>query len=284
MTGAAEKFAVSVVMPALNEETNIEKAILETLAAFKTLSIHGEIVLMNDGSRDRTGEIGEALARKFPNIRVIHHSAPKGIGGSFWEGAHAAQGDVVLLLPGDGECVPEDSLRYMPLLNEVDIVIPFIYNVGVRDRSRRWISRLYKAVINLSFALLLNYMNGTVVYRRSVLLTLDLQSRGFFYQTELLIKAIRRGYLYAEVPCALGVRGAGRSSALTWRSFFKLSRDYLRTMKSVYFANPRIQYSYIDQSMTARRYEQIGGGPRTKNEIRNRPSGSLLENHPHSPS
>lgn len=230
-------YDISVVMPALNEQANLERAVEETVEAFKKLEINGEIVLINDGSQDQTGAIGDRLAQKYSFIQVIHHARPNGIGGSFWEGAHKSRGDVVTMLPGDGENDPIEILRYLPLMKEVDIVVPFVYNLEVRGRRRRWISRLYKAIINLSFGMLLNYMNGTVMYRRSVLLSLTLKARGFFYQTELLIKAIRMGYLYAEVPYALGTRSSGKSKATTLKSLFRLMRDYLRTVYQIYVSD-----------------------------------------------
>lgn len=246
-------YQISVVMPALNEEKNLERAVTETVEAFRKLNINGEIMLINDGSRDGTAKIADGLKLRFPFINVIHHEKPNGIGGSFWEGANKASGDVVTMLPGDGENDPIEILRYLPLMKEVDIVIPFVYNIEVRGRRRRWVSRLYKAIINLSFGMLLNYMNGTVMYRKTVLQSLDLRARGFFYQTELLIKAIRMGYLYAEVPYALGTRSSGKSKALTLTSFFKLSRDYLRTVYSVYYRNRKRKPQYPSESITGQR-------------------------------
>lgn len=251
------KYDISVVMPALNEEANVELAITETARAFETLGIRGEIVLINDGSTDRTGEIGEALKQRYAFLHVINHRVPHGIGGSFWEGAHAAAGDVVTMLPGDGENDPIEILRYLPLMKEVDIVVPFVYNQEVRGRRRRWVSRTYKAIINVSFGLLLNYMNGTVMYRKTVLESMNLNSRGFFYQTELLIKAIRMGFLYAEVPYALGTRSTGKSKALTLKSLFKLSKDYLQTVYSVYFINRKKTVEFPRQCVTGQRRERL---------------------------
>jgi dolichol-phosphate mannosyltransferase len=251
-------YEISVVMPALNEQANLELAVNDTLRAFKDLSINGQIVVINDGSVDQTGAIADRLAKENSCIHVIHHAKPQGIGGSFWEGAHEAQGDVVTMLPGDGENEPREILRYLPLMKEVDIVVPFVYNVEVRGKSRRWISRMYKAIINLSFGLLLNYMNGTVMYRKQVLLSLTLKARGFFYQTELLIKAIRMGYLYAEVPYALGTRSTGKSKATTFKSLMRLSRDYLRTVYQVYVADRKHVSEIPEGTVTKERHTQTG--------------------------
>lgn len=220
-------------MPALNEERNLEQAVAATWQALASLQLTGEVLVVNDGSSDRTGAIADGLVKKFPGTRVIHHSVNKGIGSSFWDGAQACRGEVITLLPGDGENDPVEILRYLPLMQHVDIVIPFVYNREIRSLGRRWISKLYKAIINFTFGLLLNYMNGTVMYRRSVLQSLSLRSKGFFYQTELLIKAIRAGYLYAEVPYALKARETGSSTAVSFRSLWKLSCDFCVTAYSV---------------------------------------------------
>ncbi len=221
-------------MPALNEANNIESAIADVELAFKKVGIEGEIVVINDGSSDATRAKVEALQRTRPFLKLINHATPQGIGSSFWDGVQQASGDVVTLIPGDGENETYEILRYLPLMQHVDIVVPFVVNRSARNFKRRLLSKTYKGIINLSFGLLLNYMNGTVMYRRSVLRSLQLKSKGFFYQTELLIKAIKRGYMYAEVPYILAQRGDGKSKAVSIKSFLKVSRDYLSTMKAVY--------------------------------------------------
>lgn len=239
-------------MPALNEENLLTGAVHDVLKTFTRLGISGEVVIVNDGSTDRTRDIADSFASKLSNVHVIHHSSSQGIGASFWEGAMHASGNVVTMLPGDGENDSYEILRYLPLMDQVDIVVPFVYNREIRTLSRRLVSKLYKGIINLTFGLLLNYMNGTVMYRRPVLLSLGLESRGFFYQTELLIKAIRRGYLYAEVPYALKERAEGKSKALTLRSLVKLSKDYIRAIRAVYFRDMSV-LPLVTPSLTASR-------------------------------
>ncbi|MDY0084177.1 MAG: hypothetical protein RBR74_13415, partial [Ignavibacteriaceae bacterium] len=69
---------------------------------------------------------------------------------------------------------------------------------------------LYRFIINLSFGTNVNYTNGTVFYHRSILKGYNLESYGFFYQANIVIKLIRQGYLYAEVPNFLSVRASGK--------------------------------------------------------------------------
>jgi dolichol-phosphate mannosyltransferase len=248
--------SISIIMPALNEESALSSAVMDVLSTFDKMNVEGEVVVVNDGSTDRTGEIADALRASYPRVRVLHHAKPKGIGGAFWAGAQMAKNEVVTMLPGDGENESYEILRYLPMTEHVDIVVPFVYNREIRTASRRMVSKLYKGIINLSFGLLLNYMNGTVLYRRKVLLSLNLESHGFFYQTELLIKSILRGYLYAEVPYALKERVQGDSKALRWKSFLNLSHDYLRAFKAVHFGKGNTN-EIIPQSVTAHRRAKL---------------------------
>ena len=91
--------ALSIVMPALNEERNIEAAIANTLAAFNEFSIPGEVVVVNDGSRDGTEALIRAVMAKDPRVRLVNHETRQGIGASFWDGVDQAHGEFVCMLP-----------------------------------------------------------------------------------------------------------------------------------------------------------------------------------------
>lgn len=243
-------------MPALNEEENIIEAVENVTKSFSQIGVSGEIVVINDGSADRTRSIVEGLIEKYSFIQLINHDEPKGVGASYWEGVWKSRGEIVTMIPGDAENDAYEILRYLPLLECVDMVIPFIYNPNVRSWKRRMISKFYKGIINLSFGMLLNYMNGSVMYRKCVLQNITLKSSGFFYQTELLIKSIKSGYLYAEVPCALQQRMSGKSKALTFKSLRKVTRGYLSTMAAVYVFD-RKRKSIVPDSVTALRHSQL---------------------------
>lgn len=245
---------ISVVMPSLNEEANLREAVNDVLAAFHELGLTGEILVVNDGSTDGTAQLALALEKDHPQVRAFHHASTRGIGAAFWTGVKAAQGEIITMLPGDGENEAREILRYFPLLQHVDLVIPFVFNAEIRSLPRRLLSKIYKIIINLSFGVLVNYMNGTVMYRRNALLSLKLQSTGFFYQTELLIRAIRKGYLYAEVPYALKRRQAGQSKALKLRSLWRVCREYLVMLWAVYLdREPTSRESVHPDTISAKR-------------------------------
>lgn len=228
--------SLSIIIPALNEEKNILLVIDNTLSALKKFAIEGEIIVINDGSTDSTPVLVENEIKKNPNIiRMINHKKPEGIGASFWDGVDAARGNAVLLIPGDNENDPAEILRYHKLLEDVDMVVPFIFNKEIRSIFRNILSSLYRFIINTTFLVNFKYTNGTVIYRKSILKELNYRSNSFFFQTDILIKLVKRGYLFAEVPCRLGKRKEGSSKLITLSSLWRVMKDYLYLVRNYYF-------------------------------------------------
>ncbi len=245
-------------MPALNEEDNILLAIDNTLTAFRKNGVTGEIIVINDGSTDSTADLVKRKIEENPGIvRMIEHNTPEGIGASFWDGVSEAKGEIVCMLPGDDEGEPSEIIRYTDILKDVDIIIPFVYNKWVRSAFRNFISSFFVFIINTTFGTKLNYTNGSVLYRKSILLTLECQSRGFFYQTDILIRLIKRGYLFAEVPYSIGKRKFGKTKALSFSNFFCVLREYLILVKDIYFSTETklCRTKFTDDSISSKRYQ-----------------------------
>lgn len=248
---------LTVVMPALNEEKNIATAINNTLNAFKYFNISGEIIVVNDGSKDDTENIVNNIMQKETPVRLLKHETSKGIGASFWDGVDNARGDIIVMLPGDNENDPWEIFRYYKMLEHVDIVIPFVYNKRVRSFFRNILSYLYRFIINTTFLVNFNYTNGTILYRKSMLKDLDYRSNSFFFQTDILIRTIKKGYLFAEVPYRIDLRKEGISKAVTFPSLLKVMKGYLRLVRDQYFRKHiRDDVSFTQDSLTkVRRYE-----------------------------
>jgi len=244
---------LSIIMPALNEEDNIGEAVKTAFQSLKKWGIDGEVVVIDDGSSDKTHSIVVEMMKNYDHLKMITHQRPMGLGYSFFDGIKNSNKDIVVLLPGDNEVDPDYTLSYFALLKNVDIIVPFFYNVEVRDRIRRLISSTYRFIINMSFGINLNYTNGTVFYRRCILQDIELKSTGFFYQAELLIKLIRKGYLFAEVPNFLLTRMGGTSKATTLKSLWRVIRDYLSLVYQIHIRrieNKKDYHKLNPQSVT----------------------------------
>jgi len=247
---------LSVIMPALNEERNISDAIQSTLDALDFLKIKGEIIVVNDGSTDNTQALIQKKIEQYPGlVGVIRHDFSKGIGASFWEGVDCAGGNAIVMLPGDNENDPVETLRYYRLLDHVDIIIPFLFNREIRPFFRNALSLIFRLIINSTFLVNFNYTNGTILYRKSLLKELDHRSDNFFFQTDMLIRLVKKGYLFAEVPYKLGMRKGGVSKAVSFPSFCQVIRSYIRLVKDYYFSKDKqkIQDNFPNDSLTAAR-------------------------------
>lgn len=237
MTG--DRMSISVIIPALNEEKNIVSVVTNTLKALDDFNIDGEIIVVDDGSTDATKRLAGDINKDDPRVSIITHKVTRGIGASFWDGVDASKGEITMMLPGDNENDSWESLRYYDLLEHVDIIIPFIYNREVRSTFRNIFSLIYRFIINTTFLVNLNYTNGTVLYRKSLLKKLDSRSDGFFFQTDILIRLVKKHYLFAEVPYMVGIREYGVSNALSYPSLLQVISGYLRLVRDIYFKKGR---------------------------------------------
>lgn len=253
LLGTIAKCDVSVVMPACNEEKNIPCAIANTLKAFGDFNINGEIIVVNDGSSDKTEGLVNNIIRENNRVSMLKHGLPQGIGASFWHGFDKAKGNIVVMLPGDNENDPWEIFRYYKLLEHVDMVIPFIFNKEARPLFRNIISFVYRFIINTTFLVNFNYTNGTVLYRKSILGDLEYKSSGFFFQTDILIRLVKKGYLFAEVPYRLGLRKEGISKAISFPSLSRVVKGYLRLIRGIYFdsKNRKIETRFSADSLTS---------------------------------
>lgn len=190
---------VSFVVPALNEEAVIEQVVREEIVATvsRTLKTY-EVILVDDGSTDSTGEIMDRLAREFPNMRVIHNKPNLGLGAAYWRGVSEAKLDYVMMLNGDG-----GLLSLPPILNAIgkaDIVIPYVSNLReIKTPFRYFVSRTYTTIMNILSGRRLHYYNGLPVHRRDLLNQVTLGSSGFGYSAEILIKLLKAGCTFVEV-------------------------------------------------------------------------------------
>jgi glycosyltransferase involved in cell wall biosynthesis len=249
---------VSVIMPALNEEKTVVASIDDVLSAFKEVDVKGEVIVVNDGSSDSTPFLIQDKAREVPGtITMIDHPVRRGIGTSFWDGVDKARGDIICMFPADKENDPREALRYIKLFEDVDIVIPFIFNRNVRSLSRNVLSRIYLLIINNSFFTSLNYANGNTMFRKTLLKEIRHRCSGFFFQTDILIRLIKRGYLFAEIPCKLKKREKGKSKAVGWGSLAEVIKGYTNLLADVYLKRTEQNKGFVPDSAAFKRYKEM---------------------------
>lgn len=227
--------ALSVVVPAFNEERLLAAATRGLQASLATLGVPAEIILVNDGSRDRTGEIADQLARELPGVAAVHQ-ANQGIGGAFRTGVARATGDYVMLWPADMTAEPADLAPFTNVFGQADVI------VGVRASRvgygplMRLNSWLYPRLVALLFGLRLRDVNWIHAYRRRRLLGVRLTQAGIPMLAEALVRLRDQGATLREVEVVMRPRAAGIPSAsrprVMWRTLTGLLRFWREWRRS----------------------------------------------------
>lgn len=220
--------SISVVIPAMNEESNIAAAVKTVKGIISRCFSDYEILIYNDGSMDRTGIIADDLARDDSSIKVFHHDKNKGLGACYREGSRVASKDFYLLIHGDNEIAPETIQSIIDKVNEADIIIPYIQNPGARPFIRRIISSAYVSLTNLIFGLNIPYYNGPCLIRTSLVKNLPIEDSGFGFMMETLVKLVKIKHSYVVVGFNCRLRQNGKTKALRIKSIVMVVLGIIR--------------------------------------------------------
>lgn len=207
--------SVSVFLPAFNEAGNLEGAVRDIVAAGAAELDDYEILIVDDGSTDGTGELADRLARELPRVRVLHQPLNLGLPAGFRRALAEARLPYVGFLPGDRE-VSADSVRAIfRAVGSADVVVPYHGNSRARAWHRRVLTWGSTRLMNAAFGLRLRYYQGPCVYPTGLARELPHACRGFFFLAEMLVHAVRAGHSYVEVPLIHQERAHGRSKAVS---------------------------------------------------------------------
>jgi dolichol-phosphate mannosyltransferase len=214
---------VSVFVPAYNEAANLEGALRDIVGAAAVLADY-EVIVVNDGSRDGTGQLAERLAQENRRIRVVHQPRNLGIAAAYERALDEAKLEYFSFLPGDGEIAPESIRGIFAAVGTADIVAPYHGNSQARQLHRRVLTWTSTSLVNTLFGLRMRYFQGPCIYQTPLARRLPKTAGGFYFLTEMLVHAVRAGYSYVEVPLTHQDRSHGRSKAVSVRNVLKALR------------------------------------------------------------
>lgn len=217
------RIRLSVVIMAYNEEASIEKQARATARFLKSAVEEGQVVIVNDGSSDRTASIADALAQESPVFKVVHHHVNLGMGRAIVSGYANADMDWVTQLPGDGQVVPSTLERFLPHTATNDLVLSTYTRRDdglVRAIVTAGYQNVAKVLLGDSCA-----FTGTMMFRRKLLENVDLVSESFMVNVELPLKLMRAGTVPAWVTIEALAREHGRSKVLSARRIALVVRE-----------------------------------------------------------
>src|SRR5438552_3211160 len=115
---------LSIIVPCYNEEGSLESVVRDVVENAARCARTWEVIIVNDGSKDRSGGIADRLVGERPELRVIHHSRNAGFGAAFQTGIAQARYGHLMLIPADGQFPAEDMARFLPRA-DADIVVGY---------------------------------------------------------------------------------------------------------------------------------------------------------------
>jgi len=219
--------SISLILPAYNEEENIKEAVENATKVLEKIFDEYEIIVVDDGSNDKTGEIADSL--KSEKIKVIHHEINRGYASALRTGIKNATKELVFYTDADNQFDLNELRKAVNLLDgdkgKFDVVI------GYRKDRR---DRLHRLIISKGYNLLIRFLLGIRVkdadcsfklFKRDVIKGIEIKHEGWLVDTEILAKIIRKGYKIKEIPVKHYPRKKGKSSVKITsilKTFFEL--------------------------------------------------------------
>jgi len=203
---------LSLVFPAFNEAGNLPALLESAIAIGEALELEFEIVIVDDGSRDRSRELLDVFCARNPRVRAVHHAANRGYGAALRSGLREACGDLVFFSDADLQFDLAEIRYLLEHADEFDIVAG--YRAPRRDPwIRRFIASVWAGIVRRAFDLRVRDIDCAFkVFRREVLDAIPIESIGAFVNTEILARARASGFAIKQVPVTHRRRVAGRQS------------------------------------------------------------------------
>ncbi len=194
---------LTIIIPAYNEEPTLAAVVAKVARLAERYASDYEIIVVDDASTDRTGAILDDCAAKNPHIHPIHNPKNMNFGWNFQKGLELARMHYVSFIPGDDD-ISEDSLeRMIGAIGRADFVLLYHSNYEARHWLRRIVSKLFVCIVNLLFGLTVRYYNGPAMFRTDILRAVPITTFSFAFVAEIVVRLIKRGHSYIEVPMVL---------------------------------------------------------------------------------
>lgn len=218
---------MSVFLPSHNEEGNVERVVRGYLAELPNVARDYEVIVINDGSRDRTGEVAARLAAENPHVKAVNHEVNRGYGGAVISGIRAASMPYVMLSDGDGQFDPKDVEKLAAFMPEYDVVV---------GRRAHRADHLMRRINGKAWTILVRVVLGVTIsdidcgfkmFKRELLDGMELRAHGAMISTELMARLMGRGARIKEVDVQHLPRTAGAQSGANLRVVMRAFRELL---------------------------------------------------------
>ncbi len=221
-------FGLTIFFPCYNEEANVERVTRQAVAVGRRITSDLEVLIVNDGSRDRTGERADELAAEIPEVRAVHNRPNRGYGGALQRGFREATRPWIFYTDGDGQFDFEELPGIVPLLETHDIVS--CYRENRQDPLLRKLNAFaWSTLVNLLFGIGLRDIDCAFkIYPKSFIDRIELHSQGALIDTEMLAKARAHHLTIAQRGVKHLPRTAGQQTGANLKVILRAFRELFR--------------------------------------------------------
>lgn len=225
---------ISVFYPVYKDEKTVESLTLKVIKVLEEVANKFEIIIVNDGSPDKSGEIADGLAKKFPFVKAIHHETNKGYGAAIQTGFKNAEYEWVCFTDGDDEYDIQDLTKMIKLKDYYDLIITFRY-VKLYSNFRVFVSSVYNKLFRFVFRT--NYRDistGLRLMKLDVYKELSLISDSPFIGAEITLRTMLKGYRVGEMGIQTFPREFGSGSSTSYKNILRTVKDMRKVHKDIF--------------------------------------------------
>ncbi len=229
VAGSVTLRGICVVLPAYNEEAVIAATTSRCVEVLSVIAPDYEIVVVDDGSRDRTGTIADAMAAANPHVRVVHNRPNRGYGGALIAGFDAATKSLLFFMDSDGQFDIQDLALLLAEREKGHRIV-----LGYREkRQDTWMRKLnawgWNLLVSLFFGLRVRDVDCAFkLYDTSLVRACDIHSEGAMVNTEMLVKLARLGIPFVQVPVRHYPRQHGKATGANLGVIVHAFRELVR--------------------------------------------------------
>jgi glycosyltransferase involved in cell wall biosynthesis len=252
---------LTLVLPAFNEEGNIATTVEAACGTLAQVALEWEIIIVNDGSADGTGEICDQLTSSNRRVRVVHHATNRGYGAALKSGIVSAQHELIFFTDSDGQFRFKELPKFIEYAEEYDIVVG--YRRKRHDRPHRLVNALgWKILVHTLLGVHIRDIDCAYkVFRREVFERIQIRSVGAMVNTEILAQAMKFGFRLKEVEVNHFPRRFGKSTGANMRVILKAFRELFKLWWKLKFIDPTQEGIFVKSGSASAegRDEQIRG-------------------------
>jgi glycosyltransferase involved in cell wall biosynthesis len=230
----SDSIDLTIIMPCKNEEAHISSTLNTVAAAMKEVACSLEILVMDDGSTDRTSELVKQYQREHPELPLRLHRNPQNIGlsNTYVDGAFLARGKYCKMMSGDNAEPAEALVAIFKRIGEADMIIPYHEKLRGKSATRVGVSKLYTFLVNLFSGNSIRYYNGGAIHLRYNILRWHSYAYGFGFQADFITRLIQQGATYVEIPVRVTHTNKGRgASPLNSRNFVSTAHTLMEIFR-----------------------------------------------------